>query len=75
MAGAAETPQALACRHVYRKFKDLEGVKPSLQRAGPNRVYTFKRKLDGGPGGARIMQVVRVTISPEGRVLKLVASR
>jgi len=70
-----ESPRAVACRHVYRKFKDMDGVKPSLQQAGPNRVFTFRRSQAVAPGGPRIRQIVRVTVSPEGRIVKVVASR
>ncbi len=72
---ASKTPRAVAIRHVERKFADLRGVKPSMQRAGPNRIYTFSGKSDSSGGGPSIRQVVRVTIDPEGKILKVVASR
>ncbi|MCB0218037.1 MAG: hypothetical protein H6648_08625 [Caldilineae bacterium] len=71
----AESPRAVACRHVYRKFKAMEGVKPSVQAAGPNRVFTFRRSDATSPGGPSISQIVRVTVDPEGRILRVVASR
>ena len=71
----AKTPRATACAHVYRKFHDLKGVKPTLRRAGPNRVYTFKRSVATGGGGPSLQQIVRVTVNPAGHIVKVVASR
>ena len=66
--------QAAVCRQVYARFAALKGVRPSVAAAGGNQVYTFKKQLPAA-GGLSISQVVRVTVGPDGRVLKMVASR
>lgn len=67
-------PQAAVCRQVYARFAALQGVKPTVQAAGGNRVYTFQKRLPAAEGRS-VQQVVRVTVAPDGRVLKMVASR
>lgn len=67
-------PQTAICRQVYARFAALRGVKPTVQAAGPNRVYTFQKRLPAAEGRL-VQQVVRVTVAPDGRVLKMVASR
>ncbi len=60
---------------VARRYPDLAAVTPSVQRAGPNWVYTFRHRQPLAPGGPELSQVVRVTVDADGRIVKLVASR
>ena len=69
------TPLEAACRHVYRRFPALKDVKPTAGRAGPNLIYTFRLSHAAAPGTPAIRQVVRVTMSEAGEVLKVVTSR
>ncbi len=71
----SKSPRATACAHVYRKFHDLKGVKPTVRPAGPNKVFTFKGRIDTGAGGPKLTQIVKVTVSPAGKIVKVVASR
>ena len=70
-----KSPRATACAHVYRKFHDLKGVKPTVRPAGPNKAFTFKRSVPTGGGGPSLKQIVRVTVDPKGKIVKVVASR
>jgi hypothetical protein len=70
-----KSPRATACAHVYRKFRDLKGAKPTVRPAGPNKVFTFKRSVSTGQGGPSLNQIVRVTVNPAGKIVKVVASR
>ena len=70
----ADTGRRAACDRVYGSFPELDGVRPSVQRAGPNRVFTFQKEHPAG-GGAGVLQTVRVTVDPEGRVVKVAVSR
>jgi hypothetical protein len=64
-----------ACDHVYRKYPLLAGVRPAVQSAGPNRVYTFAKDVPTSPGGPSLRQIVRVTVDAAGKIVKVVASR
>lgn len=66
--------QVAVCRQVYARFAALKGVRPAVKAMGANQVYTFQKRLPAA-GGLAIHQVVRVTVGPDGRVLKMVASR
>ena len=65
---------AAVCQQVYARCAALKGVRPSVKAAGSNQVYTFQKRMPAA-GGLSINQVVRVTVGPDGRVLKMVASR
>ena len=66
---------------IYRRFPALRGVRPRIQVVQP------ARPMPGGPAylltfqgqalapGARIPLVVRVTVDPNGRILKITTSR
>lgn len=71
----ARTAREVACAHVYRKFPLLKGTRPSVRRAGPNRVYTFQSAVTTSPGGPSLRQVVRVTVDPAGSIVKVVVSK
>jgi hypothetical protein len=64
-----------ACDRAYRLFPELRGVQPSAAGTGGTRVFTFRRDIPVAPGGPVLRQVVRVTVSTDGRVLKVAASR
>lgn len=65
----------VACRHVYRKFPALKDVKPTAGRSGPHLVFTFRASHAGPPGTPAIRQIVRVTVSDAGEIMKTVTSR
>ena len=67
--------RAAVCAQVYRKHPAMNGVRPSVQKRGANRVYTFRKRVPTAPGGPQIDQVVRATVDSGGRIVKLVASR
>lgn len=71
----AKSPREAACAHVARKFPYLKGCRPKVKRQGKSRIYTFKGSVETSPGGPKVNQVVRVTVDPDGKVLKVVASR
>ncbi len=60
---------------VAGRFPELAGVSPTVERAGVNRIYTFRGKVATSPDGPQLSQVVRVTVDGEGKVVRLVASR
>ena len=64
-----------ACDHVYRRFRSLQGVRPTAAHVGDHWVYTFDKTMSTSPDGPRLRQVVRVTVDEAGRVVKVVASR
>jgi hypothetical protein len=70
----AVSPREAACQHAYRAFPALAGVRPTVRRAGPHRVYTFQKTFpsDGGPAHR---QLVRVTVDEGGRIVKVVTAR
>ncbi len=70
---SSDAPAAV-CRQVYARFAGLKGVRPSVQAAGGNTVYTFQKRVPAADGRS-LSQVVRVTVAPDGRVLKMVSSR
>jgi len=71
----ADTARQAACACVYGKFPLLAGVRPSVQRAGPHRVFTFAKMVAVAPGGPKLHQIVRVTVDDAGRIVKVAASR
>lgn len=74
MASAID-PRRAACEAAWKRVPALNGVKPSVSRAGPHRVYTFSGRSEAGPGGRSVTQVVKVTVADDGQVIKVVASR
>jgi hypothetical protein len=71
----AKSPRDAACSHVYRKYPHLKGVRPSVGKAGANKVYTFSKSVATSPGGPKMKQVVRVTVKADGSIVKVVASK
>jgi hypothetical protein len=69
------SPRKAACDHVYRKFPDMKGTRPSVRKTGKNRVFTFEKVLQEGTGGPALKQIVKVTVTDVGRIEKVVASR
>ncbi len=76
-------------RQVYRRFPELRGESPSVQRqiggpeaksgrpGGPVKeryVVTFKGSLQT-PDGRRLYRIVRATADERGRVLKITTSK
>jgi hypothetical protein len=70
-------------RQVYRQFPEIRAARPVVQNqsgaktAGgqPGRfVLTFKTSGQG-PGGQRIIRIVRVVADERGKVLKISTSR
>jgi hypothetical protein len=69
----ADTAREAACRAAYAKFPELVGLAPTERAHGPRREYTFRRVCT--VDGARLEQIVRVTVGANGRVMKVIASR
>jgi hypothetical protein len=70
----ADTARDAACRAARSKVPALAGVQPEEEPSAAGRVFVFRVRRPG-PGGRPLAQVVRVTVSPDGRVLKLTTSR
>jgi hypothetical protein len=68
------SPRKAACDHVYRKFPDMAGTRPTVKKLGANRVFVFEKTLREGAGPA-LKQIVKVTVSATGHIEKVVASR
>ncbi len=63
-------------QHVYRKFPEVKGARPTQKRApsGPNIILTYRHKSATEDGQA-IERVVRATVAPDGKVVKILTSR
>jgi hypothetical protein len=59
---------------VYSHYPDMQGARPAMRKAGEDRVFIFE-KVMAAAGGPALRQVVKVTVSGAGKVLKVVASR
>lgn len=61
---------------VYARFPQIEGARPALRRAptGANVILTYCRQ-GCTADGFNFEQVVRVTVTPAGQIVKLSASR
>ncbi len=67
----ARNARAAACAEVSRTYPLLAGVEPTMQRAGPHLVYTFRGpRAEGAPA-----PIVRVTVDEGGGIVRVVASR
>lgn len=63
------------CRDVYRKFPEMNGIKPRLQaNETGGQVLMFATRVQTGDGRS-MKRLVRVSVSPEGRVLKMSTSK
>ncbi len=71
---AVLSPRKAACDHVYSRFPDMKGARPSVSKTGEVRIFTFAKTLSEGLGPA-LKQVIKVSVDPNGKVLKVVASR
>lgn len=71
-------------RTVYRQFPELNGTRPAVQaQAAPGaksagaearHLLTYKGQVQG-PGGQRILRVVRVVADDRGKILKISTSK
>jgi len=77
-----KTLQAVTSK-VARRFPEVAGIKPQIKRqpvpkelAGtpPNYLLLYKMQANG-PTGKNISRIVRVIVSPQGKVLKMTTSR
>jgi hypothetical protein len=73
---------------IYRRFPEVEGVKPTIRKqpvpdtykgkksdAGErNYLFTFKSHVSG-PGGQKIPRYIRVVVTPAGKILKVSTSK
>lgn len=63
------------CREVYRKYPEVSGIKPRVRATaeGPTSLIFEVRvqTADGHP----MRRIVRASVSPEGRILKMSASK
>lgn len=73
MSEAADLAAARA--ELRRRFPRLELLEPEVRAAGPNRVFTFREVPGAAPAGPRPQATVRITVAPDGRILKVVSSR
>ncbi len=78
-------PKLLQAIHqkVIRRFPEVSRVKPQVKRQRPpdappgtasNYLLLYKTTARG-PGGRSIPRVVRVVVSPQGKVIKMTTSR
>ncbi len=69
---------------VSRKFPEVAKTKPQVKkqpkpenakgRFTPNTLLLYKTKMEG-PRGRSFPRVVRVVVSPEGKILKMTTSK
>lgn len=60
---------------VYRKFPEVKGKRPT-KRSQPNDNTLLIYKGSGkAPNGTIIDRIVRVTVSPNGKIIKMSTSR
>lgn len=65
----------LATEYVRRHYPEMADVEPTRSHPAPGvTVFTF-RKTFTTPDGAQLAQVVQVSVSDDGRVLKAVVSK
>ncbi len=63
------------CRDVYRKYPEVDGVRPrqrSMENGGS--VLLFETRVTTGDGRP-MHRTIRVSLSADGRVLKMSASK
>lgn len=66
------------CEQVYRKFPEVDGVRPKLQSVSKGTasqhvlIFTSHATTENGKSLTRI---VRVVITPEGKILKMSTSK
>lgn len=68
-------PEAAAREAALKRLPSLKGVKPTKREREGRLVYTFTGPARPGPGGVAVPQVVVVTVSREGKVLKVLMRR
>jgi hypothetical protein len=62
------------CSQVYQKFPEVRGVQPSILEQGAGHLLVFKGKVTAADGKT-ISRVVRVVVSPDGKIGKISTSR
>ncbi len=68
---------------IIRRFPEVDGIKPQIRRQRPpdappdsavNYLLIYKTRARG-PGGRTIPRIVRVVVSPQGKIIKITTSR
>jgi hypothetical protein len=66
------------CQQVYRKFPEVNGIKPSIKSQpsdeGQHYLLTFKGNATT-PDGKILPRIVRVVANDKGKLIKLTTSR
>jgi len=64
------------CNQVYARFPEVKGALPKLQPFGDtgSQVMIFKGHATAADGKA-ISRIVRVVVSPDGKISKITTSR
>lgn len=64
-----------AVEYVRQHFPEMGDVEPSSSEPAPGiTVFTFRNSFET-PDGARLAQVVRVTIGDDGKIIKVASSK
>jgi hypothetical protein len=66
------------CERVYRRFPEMQGVRPSIQRQqaqGQDRFLLRFQTVVPLEDGARLPSIVRVVATADGKILKMTSSR
>jgi hypothetical protein len=61
-------------QEVYRRFPELRGVKPSLQKLAQNTLLIYQG-LVTLPGNKSLQRNVRVVVNEQGKIIKISTSR
>ncbi|MCU0488731.1 MAG: hypothetical protein MUE67_07245 [Anaerolineales bacterium] len=61
-------------QEVYRRFPELRGVKPSMQKLAQNTLLIYQ-SLVSLPGNKTLQRSVRVVVNEQGKIVKISTSR
>ncbi len=62
------------CKEVYRRFPEVKGAKPETRSQGKNTLMIFKSRATAADG-RQITHIVRAVVDPDGKIIKISASR
>ncbi len=61
-------------QEVYRRFPELRGVKPSMQKIAQNTLLIYQSQVIL-PGNKALQRSVRVVVNEQGKIVKISTSR
>lgn len=64
----------LICQQVYKQFPEVKGIQPQVSPQGNVTLLIFKTSAKTADG-LTIKRTVRVTASPDGKIIKMTTSR